>query len=84
MKLKQLLTLIPALIIVGCSSNEPGENPRLSKASTYSLSIYATDRANINIYSPKDDAISVVSDEVNMDYDSSAFDSPKGETKTSS
>ena len=81
MKLKQLLTLIPALIIVGCSSNEPGENPRLSKASTYSLSIYATDRANINIYSPKDDAISVVSDEVNMDYDSSAFDSPKGETK---
>ena len=65
MKLKQLFTLIPALIIVGCSSNEPGENPRLSKASTYSLSIYATDRANINIYSPKDDAISVVSDEVN-------------------
>ena len=65
MKLKSLflLTVVTATI-AGCSSNEPNINPRLSKPSTYSLSIYATDRANINVYSPKDDAITVVSDEV--------------------
>ena len=65
MKLKSLFLLtVVTTTIAGCSSNEPNINPRLSKPSTYSLSIYATDRANINVYSPKDDAITVVSDEV--------------------
>ncbi|XHN73335.1 hypothetical protein O1Q82_00115 [Lonepinella sp. MS14437] len=41
--------------LLGCSSNELKTNPRLAKPSTYSLSIYATDRANINVYSDKDD-----------------------------
>lgn len=82
MKLKSLFMLIMvALMIVGCSSsNKPKENPRLAKASTYSLSIYATDRANINIYSPKDDKVSVVSDEVDMEY-VDELDAAKGQLK---
>ena len=62
MKLKSLFMFtVVALTMAGCSSNnEPSVNPRLVKPSTYSLSIYATDRANINVYSPKDDAITVV------------------------
>ena len=65
MKLKSLFMFTAvALTVAGCSSdNGPSVNPRLVKPSTYSLSIYATDRANINVYSPKDDAIAVVSDE---------------------
>lgn len=70
MKLKSLFSLTAvAFAVVGCSSNEPNTNPRLSKASTYSLSIYATDRANINVYSPKDDSITVVSDEASAEFE---------------
>ena len=51
MKLKSLFMFtVVALTMAGCSSNnEPSVNPRLVKPSTYSLSIYATDRANINV-----------------------------------
>lgn len=81
MKLKSLFIFpVVALAIIGCSSNEPNVNPRLTKASTYSLSIYATDRANINVYSPKDDFIAVVSDEADMEY-SEEFDIAKGKLK---
>lgn len=82
MKLKSLFMLIVAtFLITGCStSNQPKENPRLAKASTYSLSIYATERANINIYSPKDDKVAVVSDEVDMEY-IDEFDTAKGQLK---
>ena len=54
MKLKSLFMFTAvALTVAGCSSdNGPSVNPRLVKPSTYSLSIYATDRANINVYSP--------------------------------
>ena len=71
MKLKSLFMFtIVALTMAGCSSNnEPSVNPRLVKPSTYSLSIYATDRANINVYSPKDDAIAVVSDEAAAEFE---------------
>ncbi len=54
MKIKCLLILMTTALL-GCSSNELKTNPRLAKPSTYSLSIYATDRANINVYSDKDD-----------------------------
>ncbi|OOF82635.1 type VI secretion system-associated lipoprotein [Rodentibacter ratti] len=81
MKLKLLFMLTAALTVIGCSSsNEPSVNPRLVKPSTYSLSIYATDRANINVYSPKDDSVTVVSDEADMEY-SDEFDSVKGQLK---
>ncbi|MBN6070013.1 type VI secretion system lipoprotein TssJ [Aggregatibacter actinomycetemcomitans] len=82
MKMKSLLVLTAAaLAVAGCSSsNEPNVNPRLSKASTYSLSIYATDRANINVYSPKDDSVAIVNDEVDMEY-SDEFDRAKGQLK---
>ncbi|WGE53781.1 type VI secretion system lipoprotein TssJ [Actinobacillus equuli] len=82
MKLKSLFMLIMvSLVIGGCStSNMPKENPRLAKSSTYSLSIYATDRANINIYSPKDDKVAVVSDEVDMEY-IDELDIAKGQLK---
>ncbi|OOF55436.1 type VI secretion system lipoprotein TssJ [Rodentibacter myodis] len=81
MKLKSLFIFpVVALAIIGCSSNEPNVNPRLTKASTYSLSIYATDRANINVYSPKDDFVAVVSDEADMEY-SEEFDIAKGKLK---
>lgn len=71
MKLKSLFMFtVVALTMAGCSSNnEPSVNPRLVKPSTYSLSIYATDRANINVYSPKDDAIAVVSDEATAEFE---------------
>ena len=71
MKLKSLFMFtVVALTMAGCSSNnEPSVNPRLVKPSTYSLSIYATDRANINVYSPKDDAITVVSDEASAEFE---------------
>ncbi|OOF66677.1 type VI secretion system lipoprotein TssJ [Rodentibacter sp. Ppn85] len=69
MKLKPLFILTTALTITACSSNEPSVNPRLLKASTYSLSIYATDRANINVYSPKDDSVAVVSDEASAEFE---------------
>ncbi|OOF56864.1 type VI secretion system-associated lipoprotein [Rodentibacter genomosp. 2] len=69
MKLKSLFMLTAALTITACSSNEPAVNPRLLKASTYSLSIYATDRANINVYSPKDDSVAVVSDEASAEFE---------------
>lgn len=82
MKLKSLflLTVVTATI-AGCSSNEPNINPRLSKPSTYSLSIYATDRANINVYSPKDDAITVVSDEVPATEVEEVLDASKKQMK---
>lgn len=71
MKLKSLFMFTTvALTVAGCSSdNGPSVNPRLVKPSTYSLSIYATDRANINVYSPKDDAIAVVSDEAAAEFE---------------
>ena len=71
MKLKSLFMFTAvALTVAGCSSdNGPSVNPRLVKPSTYSLSIYATDRANINVYSPKDDAIAVVSDEAAAEFE---------------
>ena len=82
MKLKSLflLTVVTATI-AGCSSNEPNINPRLSKPSTYSLSIYATDRANINVYSPKDDAITDVSDEVPATEVEEVLDASKKQMK---
>ena len=82
MKLKSLflLTVVTATI-AGCSSIVPNINPRLSKPSTYSLSIYATDRANINVYSPKDDAITVVSDEVPATEVEEVLDASKKQMK---
>ncbi|TCP91174.1 type VI secretion system protein VasD [Cricetibacter osteomyelitidis] len=74
MKLKHFAVFIGmASILAGCSSNDPKTNPRLSKPSTYSLSIYATDRANINLYSEADDSVTSVSDEVDMPYNSEFF-----------
>ncbi|VEH67787.1 Uncharacterised protein [Rodentibacter pneumotropicus] len=82
MKLKSLFLLtVTSLVMMGCSlSNEPSVNPRLIKPSTYSLSIYATDRANINVYSPKDDSVTAVSDEVEMEYSDEFYDT-KGKLK---
>ncbi|OOF70623.1 type VI secretion system lipoprotein TssJ [Rodentibacter caecimuris] len=82
MKLRSFFITISAILLslTGCSSNEPNLNPRLSKSSTYSLSVYATDRVNINVYSPKDDSVALVSDESEMEY-SEEFDTIKEKAK---
>lgn len=80
MKLKPLFMFTAVLTMIGCSSHEASFNPRLAKASTYSLSIYATDRANINIYSPKDDSVAVVSDEALSEFQE-ILDTPKNYLK---
>ncbi|MDG2961372.1 type VI secretion system lipoprotein TssJ [Bisgaard Taxon 10/6] len=73
MKFRYLLTLITASILLGCTSDGPKTNPRLARASTYSLSIYATDRANINVYSDKDDMTVAATDEENPEFTGEGF-----------
>uniref|UniRef100_UPI00359F880B type VI secretion system lipoprotein TssJ n=1 Tax=Glaesserella sp. TaxID=2094731 RepID=UPI00359F880B len=72
MKIKYLFPLITASLL-GCSSDGPKTNPRLEKASTYSLSIYATDRANINVYSDSDDMTAEITDEENPEFIGEGF-----------